>query len=221
MDSKAVNRELRRLIWPVLKANGFANLSARTSWRHGEQKIDVISFPSFNSYNADVLGITTYSFSVSLGAYLSYVPPQWPPRKVKDGVAYPTESECQFRGGLSRTLSQPRNKERHIWLVEKDGRNLLWCVNDVLQQLPQAFAWFSRLDDKATVLRILREERQDMSALWGFGNQPSPIRSYMTAYVAMHLGDDALANAEFDKAVASGCFTHLFSSVKGARHRAV
>jgi hypothetical protein len=221
MDSKDVNREIRRSIWPLLKEHRFTKVSPRTAWRHGDQQIDVINFQSFNSYNADVMGVTTFSFAVNLGTYLRYVPPEWPPKKITDGIPYPAEYECQFRGRLSCRLSQPRSKDANVWLVEKDGRNLLWCINDVAQQIPDALAWFERLQDKATVLRILQEEGENMSTLWGFGNNPSPHRSYLKAYVALHLGYDALANREFGKAVASGCYTHLFSSVDGARNRAV
>ena len=220
MDSKAVSREIRRSIWPLLKAAGFETFSTRTAWRQGVEKIDVVNFQSFNSYNADVMGVTTFSFAVNLGAYLRYVPPQWPPKKVKDGAPLPSESECQFRGRLSRSVSQPRNEDSQLWSVDADGRNILWCINDVAQKIPAAVAWFARLDDKATALRILQEEPEDMSSLWGFGNKPSPLRSYLTGYVAMRLGDDALADQELGKAVASGSFTHLFTSVSGARNRA-
>lgn len=86
MDSKAVNREIRRVIWPLFKAAGFSSNTTRTAWRHTADKADVINFQSFNRYNADVLGITTFSFAVNLGCYLRYVPPQWPPKNVKAGV---------------------------------------------------------------------------------------------------------------------------------------
>jgi hypothetical protein len=157
---------------------------------------------------------------VNLGVYLRYVPPQWPPKKVKDGAPLPSESECEFRGRLSRTISQPRNDDLELWSVESDGRNLLWCINDVAQKVPDALAWFDRLGDQAAVLRILLHEPEDMSTLWGFGRNPSPLRSYLTGYVALSLGDDALADQELGKAVASGSFAHLFSSVSGARNRA-
>jgi hypothetical protein len=221
MDSKAVNREIRSAIWPLLKQQGFATFSTRTAWRHGDQKIDVVNFQSFNSYNADVLGITTFSFAVNLGTYLRYIPPQWPPKKIKDGVPYPAEYECQFRGALTRSLSQPQNKHSHIWSVDPNGRNLGWCINDVAQKVGDVLAWFGHLEDKTAVLRILLEDGERMPTLWGFGNKPSPIRSYLTAYLAMNLGNEALAKREFEKAVASGCFANLFSSVQGARFRAL
>jgi hypothetical protein len=34
MDSRAVNVEIRRSIWPILRAGGFGEFSSRTAWRH-------------------------------------------------------------------------------------------------------------------------------------------------------------------------------------------
>ncbi|TMH10514.1 MAG: DUF4304 domain-containing protein [Betaproteobacteria bacterium] len=152
MDSTAVNREIRRSIWSALKNAGFSFFTARTAWRHDKDQIEVVNFQSFNRYNADVLGVTTFSFSVNLGSYLLYVPPQWPP-KVKAGRLMPTESQCHFRGRLTRTVSQKSNKHPDIWLVDNDGRNLGWCLKDVEQKIPTVHAWFERLRDKKEVSR--------------------------------------------------------------------
>jgi hypothetical protein len=221
MDSKVVNRQIRATVWPLLKAAGFHPATARTAWRHTKDTVDVINFQSFNKYNADVMGVTTFSFCVNLGCFLRYVPPQWPPKKIKDGLPYPSESECQFRGRLSPSISQRRVKLDDLWLVEEDGRNLAWCINDVAQQVSKALDWFARLDQRVEVLRILEEEPENMSRLWGFGRNPSPKRSYLKGYVAMSLGKDTLADREFEQTVASGCYTYLFNSVAGARSRAV
>ena len=164
--------------------------------------------------------VTTFSFAVNLGRFLRYVPPQWPPA-VKDGIPFPKESECQFRRQVTSGLSQPRHVDKTIWFVEKGGKNLAWCVNAVAQAVPNMLDWFERLDDPREVLRILREDEETMPDLWGFGRNPSPVRSYLTAYVALRLGQEQLADEEFGKAVASECFTHLFSSIKGARLRAI
>jgi uncharacterized protein DUF4304 len=220
MDSKVVNRQIRATIWPLLKATGFRATTARTAWRHNQDTVHVVNFQSFTKYNADVMGVTTFSFCVNLGCFLVYVPPEWPPKKIEEGLPYPTEAECQFRGRLSPSISQ-RVKLDYLWFVEEDGRNLAWCIHDVAQQIPEALKWFARLDQRAEVLRILEEEPEDMSRLWGFGRNPSPLRSYLKGYVAMSLGKDALAAREFEQAVASGCYTHLFKSATGARSRAV
>ena len=66
------------LAWPVLKDRGFTCFTSRTAWRDQEQLIDIINFQSFNGYNADVLGCTTFSFAVNLSIYLADVPSDHP-----------------------------------------------------------------------------------------------------------------------------------------------
>jgi hypothetical protein len=220
MDSKVVNRAIRGHVWPLVKEAGFNSTTSRTAWRHSADKVDVVNFQSFNRYNADVLGVTTFSFAVNLGCYLLYVPPQRPPKKITDGQPYPAEYECHFRGSVRPTVFQARTNEG-IWAIDQNGDNLAWCLNDVAKQLPHVLAWFDRLNDRNEVFRILLEDEEQTARLWGFGRRPSPIRSYLTGYVAMALGKNEIAEREFESAVASGCFTSLFSSAEGARYRAV
>ena len=219
MDSKAVSKEIRGRVWPLLKAAGFSRFTTRTAWRDSDGTVDVLNFQSFNAYNASVMEVTPFSFAVNLGSFLTYVPPQWPP-KVKDGHLMPDEAGCQFRRRLVRTITQPGNKHDSVWSVDEEGRNLLWCIQDVAEQLPDALAWFARLNDKAEVLRILLEQEEDMNVLWGFGRRPSPIRSYLTGYVALALGKQELAREQLQEAVHSNRFKTLFSSVDGAVNRA-
>lgn len=220
MDSKTVSKEIRGRIWPLLKAQGFSRFTTRTAWRDADGKVDVVNFQSFNAHNADVLGVTPFSFAVNLGSFLTYVPPQWPP-KVKGGQLVPDEAECHFRGHLARTITQVGNQHAGVWSVDAQGRNLLWCIQDVAEQLPETFRWFDRLNDRAEVLRVLQEQDEDMQALWGFGRRPSPIRSYLTGYVALSMGLQDLAREKLQEAVHSNCFKTQFASVEGAINRAV
>lgn len=220
MDSKAVNKEIRSRIWPLLKEQGFTRFSTRTAWRDSNGKVDVVNFQSFNRYTADVIGVTPFSFAVNLGCFLTYVPPQWPPR-TKEGKLVPLESECNFRVGLTPTISQPGNKQGEIWSVDDEGKNLLWCIQDVVGQLPGVLSWFERLSDRREVLRVLMEDDEDMNSLWGFGRRPSPIRSYMAGYVALSMGMQEIARQKLEETVASKRFTALFASVDGAINRAI
>jgi hypothetical protein len=219
MDSNVVNREIKRFVWPLLKTAGFDTFTTRGAWRHGDDKIDVVEFQSFNKYNADIIGITTFSFAVRLGVLPLYVPPQWP-LKAKDGVLLPSESGCYFRGSLLCSLQSDIN-EKTIWSVDPEGKNLSWCIQDVVNKTPEMLNWFTRLSQKTEILRILLEDNEQMQELWGFGRNPSPIRAYLAGYVALSLGDRALAETMFRQAVESNCFTSLFSSVEGAISRAV
>ena len=219
MDSKVVNREIKRAIWTALRQSEFTQFTQRVAWRHRNDSIDVLDFQSFNSYDAEILGVTTFSFCVNLGKYLLYVPPQWD-TKVKDGLQLPRESECHFRGRLFPRVSAATT-DKTIWSVDNIGKNLLWCIQDVLGQIPTTLDWFARLDDRTEVLRILLEQDEDMQRLCGFGRNPSPIRSYYAGYVAHSLGQEQVASAKLQEAVDSKCFTRLFSSVGGAINRAV
>jgi len=202
MDSKAVNKEIRGQIWPILKNIGFSRFTPRTAWRYCDDKIDVLNFQSFNAYTASVMGTTTFSFCVNLGSFLNYVPPLWPP-KVKDGELMPGEAECHFRRRLMRNVTLRGQEHADVWNVDKDGRNLLWCIQDVAGQLPDAIEWFDRLADRSEVLTILLYQEEDMNEIWGFGRNPSPTRSYMTGYVALVMGELDLAREKLKEAVQS------------------
>ncbi len=82
MDSKNVNREIKSTVWASLKTRGFDNFSTRTAWRHHADRIDVVNFQLFNSYNASAIGCTTFSFAINLGCYLPYIPDQYGPGHV-------------------------------------------------------------------------------------------------------------------------------------------
>jgi hypothetical protein len=220
MNSKAISEEIRGRVWPMLKAQGFDLFTTRTAWRDTGDKIDVVNFQSFNAYNASILGVTPFSFAVNLGSFLKYIPPTWPP-KVKDGRLTPEETECQFRGNLLPTLAQVGARQSNVWSVDEQGRNLLWCIQDVVQQLPIAIAWFSRLGDRSEVLSVLLGHDEDMDTLWGFGGRSSPLRSYLTGYVALAVGNQNLARQKLQEAVKSNSYTALFASVEGAVNRAM
>ena len=143
MDSKSVNKEIRGQIWPLLKDIGFSVFTPRTALRYCDDKIDVLNFQSFNSYNASVMGVTTFSFCVNLGSFLNYVP-HWSPLKVRDGLPNPSESECHFRGRLTRRVASRGKEHGDVWNLDEQGRNLLWCIQDVAEQLPDAAAWFDQ-----------------------------------------------------------------------------
>jgi hypothetical protein len=219
VDSKAVSQDIKRRIWTALRDAGFLTFTSRTAWRHGDDGVDVFNVSSFSKYNADVLGITSFSFSVNLGRYLSYVPPQWPP-KTKGGKVQPSEPECLFRGRLLPMVGDTESNKR-VWVIDPDGRNLGWCIQDVINQLPKALEWYASLDNRSEVLRILQQEDETMEGYWGFGRNPSPARSYAAGYVALALGDEATARAHLQAAVDSNCFVHLFTGVEGALARAV
>jgi hypothetical protein len=219
LDSKTVSREVKRRIWTLLKEAGFDTFTPRTAWRHGDEGVDVFNVQSFSKYNADVLGVTPHSFRVNLGWLPTYIPPRWPP-KVKDGKLLPDEAGCLIRGMLLPTMSTPSSSP-HTWSIDAGGNNLSWAIQDVVNQLPKAFQWYGLLCNRLEVLRILQNDDESFDRFWGFGRNPSPVRSYSAGYAALALGDTVTAKKHLQDAVESKCFVHLFSSVEGALARAI
>ncbi len=216
MDSKEVNKHIRAVIWPALKQEGFDTFDQRTAWRHLPDRIDVINFQSYNTYHAEVLRVTPFSFSVNLGCCLRSIPFALDV-KVKNGIPLPREYECDFRGGLKRSFFQFRNRHKDVWYIDKEGKSIEKSLQDVTNQIRQsALPWFQRLSNKSEVMRILCNESERMDELWGFGKNPSPHRSYLTGYLALSLGNEKLAKQKLQEAVDSGCFAKLFTDVQGA-----
>ncbi len=206
MDSRVVNKAIKQVVHPVLKEHGFTQFTSRNSWRYRAQRIDVINFQSFNAYLAESVGCTTYSFAVNIGCFLKYIPVTHPIRTRSDQLI-PQEYECPLRMTLHKGLTQRRLKRPDIWLI-KGERDVEPCVADARDQiLNRALPVLDRLADDREVLRIFREDLPCIDGgLWGFGNQPSPVRSFYTAYTARHCSERELAREELANAIQSGCF---------------
>jgi hypothetical protein len=75
MDSKDVNQAIRAVIRPFLKEQGFDRSMARWDWRHQEHKIDCIRcWSPYNWVEAEIKGITTFSFQIGMGIYFVDIP---------------------------------------------------------------------------------------------------------------------------------------------------
>jgi hypothetical protein len=223
MDSKVVSRGIKDYVWPMLKEGGFDDFSTRTAWRHHPDRIDVVNFQSFNTYNAAVIGCTTYSFAVNLGCYILGIPSPYGPgfMKEKKGRFLPVEAQCHFRGPLHPSISQPELLATDIWFIDEKGKNLAASLTDVVARLEdRGLKWFAQFQHSPDVLRILSEEPEQMSELWGFGRNPSPIRHYLTGYVALRLGEQRLAAEHLESALASGCFSAVSEQLAADIHAA-
>jgi hypothetical protein len=69
VDSRDVTREIRRVVWPVLRAEGFDSFTGRFAWRYVESAVDVLNFQSFTASVADGVGCTPFSFGLNLGVW--------------------------------------------------------------------------------------------------------------------------------------------------------
>jgi hypothetical protein len=210
VDSGVVNREIKSVIRPLLQAAGFTQFTMRTGWRYSGEKIDVVNFQSFNSYLANSLGCTTYSFCVRLGCSFDAIPRRSQRLKRKDEFLRPEEYECHFRRPLQKTIKQPNLKRTGVWYVDPSGQNLKVVIEDAKKAiLENGLPWFNRFTDLNEVLRTLHEDSESHEGTSGFGTKTSPIRHFMTGYVAKSLGKTQLAFEHIQKALLSGRFKEL------------
>ncbi len=193
MDSKQVTKEINSVIRPILKENGFDKYTGRTYWRYHADRIDILNFQSFNSYNADVMGCTTFSFAVNLATFMNYIPIETQ-IKEKNGLKRPEEYHGHFRSGITKGIEQIEFPRKNVWFIDNDGKYLTKAISDCKAQIEEkAFDWYKEFEKKENVLRILQEDQIDMDGTWGFGNMDSPNRNKFTAYTALELGQSELA----------------------------
>ena len=213
MDSKVVTREIRRYIWPQIRAFGFSRFTGRTAWRHSNSKIDVVNFQSFNSYLAEGVGCTTYSFAINLGCYFPVIPWEYSrPLRQKGALLIPEEFQCHLRLHLDKSLKQPELPRANIWLIREDGKYLPEAISDATSAvLEKGMPWFEQFDDYEFLLNQLTS---DESASFGTGARWSPRRHYLIGYMARAVGNSQLALRHLEMAVNSGCFKHAESQLK-------
>jgi hypothetical protein len=109
VDARDVTRELRRVVWPVLREHDFTAFAGRTAWRYVNDAVDVVNFQSFSASIADAVGCTTFSFSVNLGVWLpADAHRELEPARDAKGRPRPTEYQCvPHRRRLEKSLAQP------------------------------------------------------------------------------------------------------------------
>jgi hypothetical protein len=212
MDSKEINKQIKKEIRPLLKQHGFERFTARSSWRYFPDRIEVVNFQSFNWYNAEILHVTTFSFAVNLGIYFLYVPEKFLASSIKnkDNKLLPEEYSCHFRRRLFKTIEQPECNLPDTWYIGPNGEYQDLALQDVKKViLSEAFAWFNRFSDKTEVLRTLLEDDENNGERgWGFGAKGSPNRNYQTGYVALSLSNYELAIKALNNSLESGCYNH-------------
>jgi len=209
MNSSVVNKEIKSLIRPMLQEAGFTQFTQRTAWRYSRGRLDVINFQSFNSYLANSIGCTTYSFCVRLGCCFDAIP-QSDRIKKKNGHSRPEEYQCQFRLTLQKSIEQTNLKRTDVWYVDPTGKNLDAVITDAKKAiLETGLPWFNRYNDPAEALRTLLEDSESNESTHGFGAKPSPIRHFFTGFVALSLGQTKLAKEHLKAALDSGCFNEF------------
>jgi hypothetical protein len=227
LDSKVVNQAIRSEVRPLLSGAGFSRTTARTFWRYHPDRVDVVNFQSFNSYNAGVLDVTTYSYALNLGCYLRYIPNQYPnargSERLEGEKPQPKEYDCQMRGRLRRSYSERACSDTQIWYIDSRGTNLDKAVHDTRMVLNRdGLAWFERFTSPQAVCDILTaNEDEDMGSLWGFGRPGSPIRTYFLGYAARAAGLVELAQTNLVHAASTKSFESIRERILSDARRAV
>src|SRR5580704_263095 len=160
MDSKAINKLIRSEVWPILRDQGFSVFDSRSAFAYKAPFINVVSFQSFNSYNAEVLGCTTYSFTPRLGVYVIGSPGEDHVKRDKAGRVQPFESQCSFRCELRKRTPLDGFARDDIFYIDPDGRTTAQCFYE-LQYLFSELAplWFKANNDLDGLLsRMWRAE---------------------------------------------------------------
>lgn len=152
--SKEINKEIRKIISPILSENGFDVIKVRNNWLHKKDVIWVFNLRAVGNYFSLVTGWPSMSLTGWLGMYYLFIPKVY---KQKN-TALPDEAACDLRSEINvsidqseftRTLDNPPERKRtDIWWVEKDGSNLNKVIEDIkVSFLKDSIPWFKRLSN--------------------------------------------------------------------------
>ena len=216
MSSKVVDGWLRRQFWPELEAAGFSRRSGRTAWRDVPGAIQVANVQSFNSYLAEVLGSTTYSFSVNLGVFVEAIAERSRMTQFVKVRTQPLEQQCHVRMSPAKSIDQSPEvllreleqdagtapvwwKDRSdLWYVLPTGANLDAVVTDAASAvLEQGLPWLDEVSDARAVIRALHERPDrhvpsgEPKVMYG-GSLGSPDRWQKIGALAAATGDRRL-----------------------------
>lgn len=210
MDSKIVSKKIKDVIKPYMQQKGFTLSNSRNFWRYSGSDIHVLNFQSFNSYNASVLGVSTFSYCINLGLYVKEIDCGYP-IKEKDGVLMPQEYECHFRGSIRPSISQSI-KDKSIWFIKEDGSNLDECIHDSLKQIKNEIdIWFDQLNTRNKKIQVVENINQDMKYLWGWGNNPSPHRALILSILYFPIDKDKSLSF-LDEVIKGPSYKELFKT---------
>jgi len=161
----------------------------------------VANSQSFNSYLAEGVGCTTFSFGLNLGIYIRAIPHTHLFPGVDPSVK-PAEYHCHFRKHLLKSIDQPTLPRRDVWYIDPDGRNLADVVSDARSVLvADGLPWFARLDSLHDVFDMLIEDVPSELAIGpGIG---SPNWKYFTGHIARQLGKREMADGLIAEAEAA------------------
>ena len=193
MNSREVNKEIKEQIKPWLKEQGFQRITARNAWRTSEDAIEVLNFQSFNSYNASVMGVTTYSFSVNLGVYYKFTNVR--PWANYEELKEPKCPECHAVRSVLKGQKQNETNSQCVWFVAEDGSNLEEVIADAKQEIIElAPDWYEELTNLERALDIFQSRPESYSKSAGLferlgGLGYSLSRAEIVSFLAIKTGN--------------------------------
>jgi hypothetical protein len=178
MDSKVINKLIRSEIWPILRQQGFTVFETRNAYAYVGSFINVVNFQSFNSYLADGLHCTTYSFTVRLSTYLIGYPGGERIRHNNAGLMMPYEYECPLRTALIKRTAVDGFDRSDIFYIDQDGRTTAACFEEVKSLLQDyATSWFKAQNHLDGLLfKIFRAEHSAGPEQSGLSANPGSTR---------------------------------------------
>lgn len=222
MDGRALGRRLERTVWPVLRDAGFGTVTPRSAWRHGAGRTDLFQVLPLDPQLAGALGVAPPSFTVALGCTLECIPSWFRTDRVRrvDGFPRPADEDCHIRGRLERRPASAGGTRRDVWSIQADGRGVDQALEEMAALVTEAaLPWYRQFEHTSAVLRILLEGEEVEGRLWGFGRRGSPVRHYLTGYVAREAGEWELARHHLAAALASGVFRDVEQRLRGDLER--
>lgn len=224
IDSKVVDRSLRAILWTRLKGEGFDRRTGRTTWRNRPGCVQTVNVQSFNSYLAEAIGSTTFSFSVNLGVYYPVIADHSTRGSFVKDPSRPAEYHCQARYHLAKGISQPNlpstkrwfdpraprpllgswNDRPDVWYVTGDGSNVDEVITDARDRVVMiGLPWLERLSDLIEARRAFLEDPSTNHTRGivaeGFGGAiGSPARLQAVGALSVALDDPAGVQAAVD-----------------------
>jgi hypothetical protein len=139
------------------------------------------------------MGITTFSFSVTLGVYYRFC--NLAPWSNSHVLEEPKYYECHAVRAMLKGIKQPKIKDESVWFITKDGSNLSAMVADAKEQLVTfSQKWFEEFTNPEQALFIFqnRPESYSKSAglyerLGGLGHSLS--RAEIVSFLALKTGN--------------------------------
>ncbi len=157
---KDVNRGLRTVLWPVLKAAGFSAHTDRIAWLDTPGGVGLVETWSVGSA-WDGGGCTSFSFSAMAAVFPAEMasartpskdgllrPHYWhctTQLKLQKGLAQPwfrpfagppqkgmVRSLLEHREGLQKVIRKDVHDRPDVWFVREDGSNLDECLADLV-----------------------------------------------------------------------------------------